>query len=474
MTTSEAATRTRLDPPVVATQLSRLVDQGVVERVPLPDGSRVGFQVAERFFNIWYLMRASRRVRRRLMWLVKFMEALYQKEEMGEKASKYLHDGPTAQGGSRWADLAFALACTVRGRALSHALTCAGLDTLQHFDESHADIWHLLGDILQNEKDRSDEAVAALEKAVTLEPKVTDHRMCLGFALGKAGRHADAEKTFREVTEAEPENDRAWGGLADALWRLDRDDCVAAYRRAGELGDKDAWPRLAMYLVHHTPSQADEAEALARQAVAEAPDDACGWCALASILEKRNAPLEEQEHAWRTALQKRPDHDILAKGLADTLLRANRGLPEAEDLARRALAAHPEDLQDRILVARILLARGDWTSTVLTLDPLLQDESTSPSSPHWDGVMDFFRDTVVRGRASEAVEAMDQTGAGERWRPLREALRCVAFGNSSHLLAVAPEVRKPATLILDKLWPESERPEPKAKKKTPRKKRLRV
>jgi len=35
------------------------VQQGVVEKVELPADSKTGFQMAERFFNIWYLMRAS-------------------------------------------------------------------------------------------------------------------------------------------------------------------------------------------------------------------------------------------------------------------------------------------------------------------------------------------------------------------------------------------------------------------------------
>ncbi len=30
---------------------------------------KAAYQIAERFFNIWYLMRASRRVRRKLIWL---------------------------------------------------------------------------------------------------------------------------------------------------------------------------------------------------------------------------------------------------------------------------------------------------------------------------------------------------------------------------------------------------------------------
>lgn len=60
---------------LASAQLDRLVQAGVVEKVKAGSGKRMAFQVAERFFNIWYLMRASRRVRRRLMWLVEFLRA---------------------------------------------------------------------------------------------------------------------------------------------------------------------------------------------------------------------------------------------------------------------------------------------------------------------------------------------------------------------------------------------------------------
>ena len=60
---------------LASAQLDRLVQSGVVEKVKAGTGKRMAFQVAERLFNIWYLMRASRRVRRKLMWLVEYLRA---------------------------------------------------------------------------------------------------------------------------------------------------------------------------------------------------------------------------------------------------------------------------------------------------------------------------------------------------------------------------------------------------------------
>ncbi len=69
----QLADRLGWDVNLVSAQLDRLQTQGIVEKTEPYKAKRTLFQVAERFFNIWYLMRASRRVRRRLTWLVRFL-----------------------------------------------------------------------------------------------------------------------------------------------------------------------------------------------------------------------------------------------------------------------------------------------------------------------------------------------------------------------------------------------------------------
>jgi|GEM_PF-1546346 len=84
-TTAMLSERLSLDTKLVAAQLSRLVDQDVVEKVPYP-GRKTAFQISERLFNIWYLMRAGRRARRKLLWLVRFLESFYGSDGLAERA----------------------------------------------------------------------------------------------------------------------------------------------------------------------------------------------------------------------------------------------------------------------------------------------------------------------------------------------------------------------------------------------------
>lgn len=87
-TAADIAAATRLDVNVVSSQVSRLLKDGAIEAVPAVEGSRKAYQVTERFFNIWYLMRASRRQRQRLVWLVELLRLVYRQETRPRRAGK--------------------------------------------------------------------------------------------------------------------------------------------------------------------------------------------------------------------------------------------------------------------------------------------------------------------------------------------------------------------------------------------------
>ncbi|UAA37754.1 hypothetical protein KIH87_13695 [Paraneptunicella aestuarii] len=96
----------------VSAQLSRLESIAIVEKVPPVEGKRAAFQISERFFNIWYLMRASRRVRKKLIWLVYFLKMFFTAQELQQHSRKRLGLGATDQ---RSAEYLLALAQSTSG-----------------------------------------------------------------------------------------------------------------------------------------------------------------------------------------------------------------------------------------------------------------------------------------------------------------------------------------------------------------------
>ena len=111
----------------VSAQLKRLEDYGVVEKAEWFGEKKAAFQIAERFFNIWYLMRSSRRVRRRLIWLVKFLESWLERDELSAQARTYLERDPKSMGPGRYAEMALAYSQTVDDRFLKRSLESAAL-----------------------------------------------------------------------------------------------------------------------------------------------------------------------------------------------------------------------------------------------------------------------------------------------------------------------------------------------------------
>jgi tetratricopeptide (TPR) repeat protein len=92
MSTKEIAQKTRLASKLVSAQLNQLEKNRIVRRIPTSTKNHL-YQLEERFFNIWCLMRLGRKNdRRRATWLVRFLETWCDEQELAERAERHLSD----------------------------------------------------------------------------------------------------------------------------------------------------------------------------------------------------------------------------------------------------------------------------------------------------------------------------------------------------------------------------------------------
>lgn len=92
VTSATLAANTGLPIGTISAQLDRLEKTGVVERAELFGETRTGYLLAERFFNIWFLMRsASRRQRREVEFLTRFLESFYEPTDR-DRIARHLMD----------------------------------------------------------------------------------------------------------------------------------------------------------------------------------------------------------------------------------------------------------------------------------------------------------------------------------------------------------------------------------------------
>ncbi|MFZ4699375.1 MAG: tetratricopeptide repeat protein [Candidatus Methylumidiphilus sp.] len=132
ITANQVARDSGLDVTAVNAQLARLENDGYVEKVEVSGSGRSGYQIVERFFNIWYLMRhGSRRLKQRVQWLTGFLRGFYSPSDRTSLARDMLRSGKHKGRADVMMALSESVDDPIYRKALSHA---AGRDLLQQSD----------------------------------------------------------------------------------------------------------------------------------------------------------------------------------------------------------------------------------------------------------------------------------------------------------------------------------------------------
>lgn len=86
ITTKEIADKVKMQSKEVSAQLNQLEKNGVINKIPVNKKNYM-YQIKERFFNIWYLIRfGSEKEKQQVLWLVDFLEAWCGRETLINKS----------------------------------------------------------------------------------------------------------------------------------------------------------------------------------------------------------------------------------------------------------------------------------------------------------------------------------------------------------------------------------------------------
>ena len=210
----------------------------------------------------------------------------------------------------------------------------------------------------------------------------------IGYAQLENEREAEAERTYRELIDLEPDEPLGHANLAVALLRQDRKDAaLAAIDRAMELGGNRADLLLIRAEILQWTSRHDEALVDYRRAARAAPDDPETQYALFRHADIMNGPEAEADR--RTAVDRlrrlRPDNLVVLllsgevalgdgdRGRAsDDYLRVRELIWQAQPIAERVLeevldALEANDLDSARSLARrvtnVMKGTAAWTSS---------------------------------------------------------------------------------------------------------------
>jgi Flp pilus assembly protein TadD len=394
VTAMEVAEDTGLETGAVSTHLTRLVRQGVLEKADPGDSKKALYQVAERFFNIWYLMRASRRVRAKLRWFVEFLRVFFESGELEQMAwerieryqgtwrrhpeeietafayvlasrarrnrfEEYLRQ-KCADSEEMWRPYLDLIGYSlVDGKRAGEISADAGIGTDRQVDTEselrraieadpgNGTYWRNLGRFLAEKRECAVEAEAAYRKVIDLDPKSAVAWHELGGLLGRSverKHRVEAETAYDKSIELDPKCSEVWNDLGNLLADTPERaaDAERAYRKAIELDAKFAgfWNNLGDLLAK-TPERTSDAEAAYRMAIELDPESAGIWNDLGYLLAKIPERTPEAEAAYRKAIELDPKFASLWDNLGDILAATPERMLEAEAAYRKAIELDP-------------------------------------------------------------------------------------------------------------------------------------
>lgn len=465
----------------VSAQLSRLEQHGIVEKRPPPTGKRIAFQLVDRFFNIWYLMRSSRRSRRKLLWLTRFLRIFYHSNELQQLAGQRLNAGVRYQ---HEADYNFALAHAVSDSGLRMALENQALVALLTVQKTHSKIRELL------DFDISDaELLPRLERMMQLR----EIRQLFDAAL--AIQDVDFDKRrfgdFFSGSLALPLNEKAaiariLATLSCDQWQKLKEILIDEYQQhlsvfgpgidsfyhavaAGEINSGDdlqgayaaalhyARPELLAIAAYFTTAYDSRPASVTVEAIEEAYrallriyPSAPVWNSFGDFLQIVSQHLDAAEYAYRQALALNEDNADYNNNLACLFLRRRDKLPEAVCFAERAVQLDAGNFRALYTLLELLLLTDRMAEFDEHLRRYLEDGSDDFHRFSWIDTLTLIKKALQKDKnqAQDLLAILDSGVAAERWRPLREALMTITCGNSCYLNGIAPEVRAPTENIL--------------------------
>ncbi len=267
------------------------------------------------------------------------------------------------------------------------------------------------------------EAIAILEPLARAQPRWARAQLDLGLALGRAGRGDEALAALRRAVALQPDLPQAWRALGDHLGAIgDSAGADAAYAHHVRHSTRDPALLQAATALHE--NRIPEAEALLRAQLKRVPTDVAAIRMFAELA-ARLGRYEDAEHLLERCLELAPGFHAARQNYAQVLHRANKpteALAQAETLLR-SQPGNPSYLN---LKAVALCRAGDYPQALALYAGIL--ERYQKQARIW---MSYGHALKTAGQQAEAIGAYRrcielEPGFGEVWWSLAN-LKTVRF-----------------------------------------------
>ena len=395
-TAAQVAEATRLEIQPVSSQLDRLLKAGVIEKASVSTTTKAAYQVAERFFNIWYLMRhGPRRQRARLRWLTEFLRGFYTSAQLEAKARRILAAGKDE--GPDQAAYYVALSDAIDEPQTRNAL----LAIAQYASR---------GEVEKEGPERPD----TVDMHGLPGPNRATEWLGAAVLLYDAGR---TDEFFNSIINASRVNDGSLEAFAHFT------SASIADMRKNKTGVYYA-TSFEVYIS----------------------------VGLGDTLLDFSTDYAGAETQYRKALSANPGNRSVEAGLFMALALQPSKAVEADDLFKSLVARFPP-IESAILSAYRAIVLENTDEALGILATVLEAPPSVVLDSCWKTLLQTLRLCTRRGLGHRVLTWMDDSGSSVRYWPLRVAYAAYVSGVDS-LGDVNPEVRETAKEILEYLAPK--------------------
>ncbi|MBI4908205.1 MAG: tetratricopeptide repeat protein [Acidobacteria bacterium] len=408
---SELARISRMKVNEVSALLNRLVGRGAVEMAGSNPRKKL-YQVSERLYNIYYLMRRRGEPADRVRAAVSFLVTFYEGEGLagvigdvareaaglpkGEAGDHYIALGELLKRAPKKILLPTALRFPIAVFARldwsslvgSVALESWELEMPRQLANEYPDAslpWFALSGALWR-VGRHEEALEAVERALAIESTFAPGWAHRGTILRECGRPEAAIASFRRAVELDPTNSKLWLSLGESVSKLGLPEEVeAVWTEALRLH-----PELADYAVYLLR---------VRERMGVAP-----------------AKLMREAEDWLGKANRSALSLVAMADFAFSLCAPEIG----RQWAQEAYAKAPNGSTYVVLCA-VYLAKRNWASALAVCGPWLDSYDASPKET--DLLLAFLAVLVRAEQGTAALAALQRSSANSKLEPLTIGLR---------------------------------------------------
>jgi tetratricopeptide (TPR) repeat protein len=336
--------------------LRRLIERGMVLELN-GNGRKKLYQVSERMYNIYYLMRRRGAPSRRVKALVRFMVPFYGSEELVSLTQRVAEEAckldPKARMDHFWLYEGI-LESTSEQSLRESLIKVVPPDFFKMPDMpdsvksvANKEVLRMLerAKILAEGGDQLEEVERIYLQILDISPENWEAWVSRGKVLQDLGRYEEAEQAYRKVIELLPESSFGWGMLGYLFHECleNYEEARKAYLKALELDSKDSYINVQLgRLLYKHFEDFEGAEKIFRQVIKLEDDYVLAWMNLGTVLHKHLSRYKEAEEAYRKAIKLKPRWSFLRRNLADLLKDHSERYEEAEQLYRKALEIEPD------------------------------------------------------------------------------------------------------------------------------------